>query len=1859
MNGKNREGASRKRIYRTIKVAPTARAIRSALALSAALLALSGSGAALAGTCAVTSLNEVTCNGVFTDDVTNTVPVINLVEDLTLIVGTDGTTTVDPAAGSNGITSTWNGDAVVVNYAEINVQDAYGIYMYSIDGTASVTNDGSIYAYSAAADATGIYAGAYYDVSVVNGGDILAGAATLSATNVTGVSTYSYDGVSNVTNEATGTITAASYGGTATGISGYGYYGSTVTNDGDLNASSINGFAVGGWSVASDGDAVFNNNGTIESYSLTGDTVGAGAISFYGNAAVYNDGSIDAGGGGYATGVEVLSAGADAIVDNGGTITVTSYNADATGVAAYGKYSDVSNSGSISASGYTGAVGIASLGTYGANVTNDGSIDVAAYGATGQAAGISAYGNGYLNVTNNGDINVTSTGDGSGPVATLLPYVYGANATGISAVSVYDAGVPTLLSGPSDVNVVNTGNIYVNAAGDGTGIYAATFGAGSVYVDNQGDINANAGGYAYGVSVYSDYGTVEVQNSGSIEAYAYTGYGRGIYASTSGVDGAITVYSSGSIYAYSHDDYAIGIDAYSSGDGGSIDISTSATSSIDTYSYGWDAQGIRATTTGAGSDLTIDNAGSINAYTADFHAYGINALVTGADSALTIYNSGAITATTLNGDTYGIAGEVAAGSGDLGIYNSGSISLYSSEDAEGIRAFAVDSTITVGNSGSIYATSGGYTYGIYAASTGSGYIYIDNSGSIDVYAVAPAVGIEANGWDTGDVNVSNSGSIYAYSSGDEATGIYAYAAYGNIYVDNSGSIETYSYDEGYGIDTYAYGDGNITITSSGSILVTSTDAQAEGINAVGNGAGYVYVDNSGAVDVYAFGVSTGIYATSVAGDIGIVNSGDVYAYSSGSPAYGIDAVGNYSVYVNNSGSSSAYSYLFAEGISASSTGGDVFVYNSGSAYAGSTYLAVGIAASAPYDTYVLNTGYVTAYATNGVGDASAIGIAANSPGGAGAGNTYTSVANYGDVLANANAYGLADAIGIKVAAGGTGTSYADVANFGSVEAYAYGDMAFATGISVDPAYGSVEQYGDVYAFAQGYTLAQAEGVYVQGDIGASFYSAGGSSTRAYATSYQGAIAAGVVVSGGAYAAVTNYGDVGAYAVTYGATYGALAIGIAAGADSVYFYNGGNVYAYAYGYGGLAEGVVLDSVNSMTAYNGGYIGAVGAGAYTAAIGLDATSDGDVSVINYGGIYATSDYVAIGVELNTDTYGYVYNSGTIQADGAGTNVAIYSTGLSADYIYNQGTITGAIWTGANDDYLFNGGDGVWNATGVSDFGDGDDVIFNGGFINMQDAVIDLGGYAVNGNGFYNYGNVTVSGYNDIYMGTGNPNAFYNYGQIDFQDGAADDLLVIHGDFAGYGNINVDSRGFDQTSDILYIVGNVAYYSQNTVNVELLDLPQDLSTEIPIVYVSGDSVDANFDLGVVNWDFADSFVTLDFDLISHIDATNATPDVFALGIEVTGLSDPGTIAAAVPAVVQGLMNTQVGTWRQRMGVIDNFNKGAISLWARVFYDRGDYSPEFENTNFGQGGNFDYEQMNSGAEAGVDFAVTDEFSLGLLLAKSRAKAKLGDPGIASAKVEGDTWGVYGTWISPNGFYLDASYRWMSFDVTTESSAGVLTGDGDAEAFNIEVGYAWTMSSGLKIEPQFQYTKTNVDNLSVLQTSTGMTFANEGGDSSRGRLGVSLRKAFGDADSGWLWTPYVTLSAVREFDGENHYAINDVFFGSTTVEGTSFLLELGATARHGNWAIYGGLNWQDGGAVDSLFGGQLGVRYTFGGAAPVAPPPPPPPAKTCADLDDDGDGVNNCDDKCLGTAAGTAVGPDGCPLPAPEPAPEPKPFRG
>ncbi|WP_166209160.1 OmpA family protein [Cognatiluteimonas telluris] len=83
--------------------------------------------------------------------------------------------------------------------------------------------------------------------------------------------------------------------------------------------------------------------------------------------------------------------------------------------------------------------------------------------------------------------------------------------------------------------------------------------------------------------------------------------------------------------------------------------------------------------------------------------------------------------------------------------------------------------------------------------------------------------------------------------------------------------------------------------------------------------------------------------------------------------------------------------------------------------------------------------------------------------------------------------------------------------------------------------------------------------------------------------------------------------------------------------------------------------------------------------------------------------------------------------------------------------------------------------------------------------------------------------------------------------------------------------------------------------------------------------------------------------------------------------------------------------------------------------------------------------------------------------------------------------------------------------------------------------------------------------------------------------------------------------------------------------------------ASDGNAVDARGNDLNSSGFVDLL--ASVGVVIPLG-AAPMAPVAPAPVAPNCTDMDDDGDGVNNCDDKCPGSQAGQTIGPDGCPVP-------------
>jgi len=1868
----------------TLPVAPVTRAIRAALAISATLLALGGSGVAMAQTCAFTAPTTETCEGAFTSTL-STPSSFPPVTDLTLVVGDSANsvpTSVTPAAGLMGIDANWGGSVGVTSYADITTQGADGIFAYSAS-TATVNNQGSITTNVTAAGAKAMDVNAYGDVSVVNNGPV--NAYSTGVYDVTAVSAISNDGNALVDNQAVGSITATAQDGNAIAVSAYAYGATTVTNEGAITASSVNGYAAGMVVQAVNGNASVTNSGNVTATSTNYQAVGILATSNNGYASVINSGSVTATGGQDQTiGIEALGQTGSSVY-NSGSVTATSGSGTAIGILAQTANGNatITNTSSITVTSGYSAVGLSAITANGqASATSSGFMQVIGHG--GLTSDIQAY-------SAVGNANASNAGF-------VISGSYGGSAVGVSATS-----------GDGDATASNTSAGYLRVVTPGgatnyaTGISAKTYN-GDATASNDGTVYASSTlGVGIGINVSATGGNATATNTGNIQALnSLFANVRGIQAISS--SGEVNVTNSGTIRAYSHQ--VLG-----------YPFSITSVLGIGAQSY---------------SGTTVTNAGSISA-TGPWKAYGVEAISLYGDTQVTNTTSGTIFASGLRavgvvadvgyGTTYQAVvnnggsihvsqvgncdcnpGFVADGvgiaafsdfAGGVAVNNTGSIIVTTQNGAYGISARTYNDAAIVNNSGTIAVGTTGYgasNFGI-AAESAYGSVSIVNSGKVSVatglligagaYALNDVIGIYghtgrhhlvgygAGYYGAGDTNITNTGDV-SITATREGTGIYAVAEYGSALVNNSGHVVVNDTFGGAGIVVRTGLNGYTTVGSAG-------------------------IDNTGTVQVYGSQDARGLVARVVGGNtIDITNAGDV-AVSGEVGAFGVFArnynyTGN-AINIGNSGSitattatASVYATNTSEnnaqaiGVRTYNYSGITTVTNSGAIVADVTSTvqrtgsAVGIYTQNGYanhygDTVVTNTGSITAtdHSNNGTPyfhaphGAWAAGI--NSSG------TYgnITIGNAGSISATArSAYfaddGLTTANGI-LATSTVGNSVArsltvgdikitNSAN-GSISASAettYGTgSTFATGLSGVVKVGSYG--GSLITAGHGITIDNASSVTAQAVTDAA---ATGSATATGISAINGSAAG--------YANVTNTGTVNATATS--AT-GATATGISTTANdiTVALRKTSSVLAIANGAGSIGTGLFASGA-SVSASNMGLVRGIATGTGTSAYGAELVSPGALSFTNSGTIRANADH-AVAVDLTSATSVTLINSGSIIAVPvmANTNGIALKTGASNVVIQNSGTIIGKLQTGAGNDSFTNAAGGIWMAAGISTFGTGDDFLRNVGTIEFNHSTIDLGNPDTLGNRFTNAtgGVITVASSNSLSMGTTNANAnvFVNNGTLNFQNGVAGDTLTIAGNFSGNSNgvIDMDVNGLNGASDQLNINGNVLAGSVNKVNVDLLTDPTTATTLIPLITVSGTSTAGSFVLGnvVQNKSFLDvlvsksgvfslsltapnsaaaapgarlsqatsitagtSIVTAGTSTASTATASTATAststastpitasslDVVqttanavrpAFGFEesVAGLSDLGTLAASAAPGVQSLMNSQIGTLEDRMGAVSQTIQGGLSLWTRAFADSGTVDPDHSAGNFGQNGNFGFDQSNSGEELGLDFAISDQFKAGALFAKSRANQSLDGNEADSSQITGNTSGLYGTWIATSGLYVDASYRWMSFNDRLHAPTGYASIHGNADAFNLEVGKTWTLANGLQIAPQFQYTLTKVDNINA-QTGSLAGFQSTGDDASRARLGVMFSKAYTPASSNAVWMPYASLSAVQELDGKNSYSVDNTFYGETDTKGTSVLAETGLNVQLDKLAVFGGLNWQDGGALKSFFGGQVGLRYTF-----------------------------------------------------------------
>jgi hypothetical protein len=1714
------------------------------------------------------------------------------------------------AAGMAGVAA--QGDVALGNSGGIQVYsgagNALGMLGYAAAGDVSVTNTGAINAYSYGAVADGIFASGT-SVDVTNSGDIYAagalagfgieaqGSDLTTVTNDGAIVAYSFaagsqavgvyatGGAGGVTIDNSGPITALGY--YTAGIEAYSQGEVSIANTGAITVGSFNYTAYAAGIRATNNyensDIVVDNMGDISAYAYFGATgIEVAATGIGSSAAVTNSAVIYAGqvssNGGDATGIFV-SADHDASIDNSGSVTtVSSLVSSGLVAAAVSGDASVTNSGDVDASSsamqYYGAYGIVATSVGGAaNVDNSGNVTVLAgdnkYGIGWVGAGIQANGSTGATVTNSGSLTVGAK------------YAYGVTAS----------------AGQGDVAISNADGASIQVESYGPyGFAAGAFGistVGDVSIDNAGTVYASATGSAFGLFGVADEGNVDVANDGGITTYSSSGGATGMFGNAAGGDATLS--NSGDIAAIAYDGTATGMRGLAANG----NVSLNNTGGIDTSSEYGSAIGMLGYA--AGGDVDVTNGGAITAAAYDnaIGMYGYSL-----DGGVTLDNSGTITVTSAQGTADGMF----ASGLTVDVTNSGSIDATGYYSAAGIEAQGGD-LATVNNDGTITATSlGGAAYGVYATAGASG-ATVGNTGSIAVVGYY-ATGIEVRS--EGAISITNTGDITvgdaAYSA--YATGIHAINNYENsdITVTNGGDIVVSAYYGATGIDVSATGQGSsASVANTGAIDVNH--ASKYGDSAIGiavAGDANASIDNAGSVTTVSGLSSYGTMAIAFNGDASVVNSGDIDA------------------------TSTAMKYYAAVGMLSASPAGAAFADNSGNVHVTSNrYIGTGIQVSGNTGATATNSGAISVnakYAYGIVGTATQGDVALNNMEAGtvelvsdmGAAIGLVGISTVGDVgIDNAGsvsvaAYGLAYGV-LAIAHDGN----ANVTNGGSLYAYSYGDVAAGVYAIATNGDVSVQNSGTIAVVAHYDT---AIGIYGIGANSTSFLDNSGSITAtgglygaaigvlgagyASSVSNSGSIAAvgydnatGVVVDVYAGGAVANATAGHISATANGDAYGVFATSYAgvASVDNAGLIEAATTYA-----GGLAAGVYAAGYAGTQVTNSGTIDAHSA-AGSDAIGVIARGNGAVVVDNSGTISATDDDHAVGVSMDSATgTATLVNTGIVRTDSTLEGEVAVQGADGVQQVLNYGDIYGAVITAGGDDVFSNGAAGTWHVTNHStDFGDGDDSIGNaaGGTIELAfHGAIHLGASGPAGNAFVNDGTIRVLGRGLIDMGTSGSAAnllpLENNGIIDFVDGATNDMLTIAGDLGGTGGVSIDINPVTATADQLAVNGNVTGTQAVFINVAGAPLSAHID---PIVFanVSGDSTGGSFvGGGVVGYD-ASSFLDLQVNVSSQIDASNATRDVFAVGLDVAGLNDAGSLAATMTSSAQSIVNAQVGTWRQRMGVLPQKRDTMVGLspWIRFFSDSGTVNVSHAADNFGNSGTFSFDQTTTGRELGMNVDFDNGLNTGLLLAKADGSQRLRGAGVGTDHIDSSTVGVYGTWISTRGFYVDASYRWLEFDAHLKSAGGPQSSDGNGEAINVEAGYtAWTFS-GVDIAPQVQYTRTTVDGFRAIH---GSSVDFQAGDvtSSRGRLGVAFSKTLDAA--GWVWTPYGSVNAVREFDGESGYNVGDVFSGSTATDGTSAMVELGLGAQKDGVSVTAGANWTDGGAMQSFVGGQVVLRYTW-----------------------------------------------------------------
>ncbi|MEB0078138.1 autotransporter outer membrane beta-barrel domain-containing protein [Pseudomonas sp. CCI3.2] len=292
---------------------------------------------------------------------------------------------------------------------------------------------------------------------------------------------------------------------------------------------------------------------------------------------------------------------------------------------------------------------------------------------------------------------------------------------------------------------------------------------------------------------------------------------------------------------------------------------------------------------------------------------------------------------------------------------------------------------------------------------------------------------------------------------------------------------------------------------------------------------------------------------------------------------------------------------------------------------------------------------------------------------------------------------------------------------------------------------------------------------------------------------------------------------------------------------------------------------------------------------------------------------------------------------------------------------------------------------------------------------------------------------------------------------------------------------------------------------------------------------------------------------------------------------------VFSAAPTVWYG----ELTTLRSRMGELRNGHEQGGD-WVRTYGNKYNVSATDQ---------VQYSQTQQGISFGADTALSSDgkWLVGVLggYSNSQLDMQLGTTG----QVNSYYLGLYSTWMSKDGYYIDAIVKANRF----KNKADVTMSDGNnargdynnyGTGGSVEAGRHFDLSNGWFIEPYVQGSALWVqgENYSL---DNGLNARSNKADSFLGKVGTHVGRTI-PLESGGFVQPYVKLAAAHEFAKSNEVRVNNTTF-SDDLSGTRGEVGAGMAAQISNvLQLHADVDYSNGKNIEQPWGVSVGLRFTW-----------------------------------------------------------------